>query len=165
MTELAAYLERCGIYRVDCFEWSGGVVDALLAKDAMTYANRLMSERQQRVSIIAKSMGALVAEHALTIAREVHVDVLVRVGMPDRRRGLSLSNVARVVDVTSSSDKLDRFAARFLTPLLPRGAGGSPTRCDAIRLDQLSHRELTSAVTFDLYRTILTQAAETDRTP
>jgi pimeloyl-ACP methyl ester carboxylesterase len=165
MTELAAYLERCGISPVECFDWSGGVFDAILAKDAIRYAERLLAAHRRRASIIAKSMGALVAEQALAIARDVRVDVLIRVGVPDRRCDLSLPNVRRIVDVTSSNDILARFAAPVLTPLLPKLAAGAPTPCDAIRLNEFSHRDLTSVATFDVYRTILTQAAETNRTP
>ena len=156
MTEFAELLSRAGIEHVECYDWSGSVIATFLARDAERYSSHLRAAADSGpLSIVSKSLGAIVAEQALLIAAEVSVDIFIRIGVPDRRSTLSLANVNRVVNVVSSGDRLDRLASRFLTPLLSNVSDAATVRGDEIRLAGLSHRQLTSARMLDLYSRLL----------
>ena len=150
-----------GFGRASCFEWSGGVLRGFLAVDAPRYANELRRVANgHSVSIVAKSVGGIIAERAITLLRnDVEIDVFLRIAVPDARTALRLPNVNRIVNVISTSDRLYR-AGRLIAPLFLRETprAGVP---ETIVLPGLSHYALTErtlcerTTTYELYRRIL----------
>lgn len=176
MSRFRDYLLNRGAAAVSCFDWSGGILRGLSGIDATPYAASLLENYRHalredaRLSIVAKSLGGLIAEKALALLQDdIRVHVFLRVGVPDVRTMLGLPNVARVVNVTSRSDQLFRLGKGIVPYLANVSPAGSGTNTENVQLQGLTHYELTEqttlqkepvrdATTYDLYWRLLNQA-------
>jgi hypothetical protein len=167
MYELRDELLSNGFAGVSCFEWGGGLLRGFLALDAHAYADELRrahdlaKSTNGSLSIIAKSLGGVIAERALVRLRnEVEVDVFLRIAVPDARTVLRLPNVNRIVNVISPNDRL-YHAGRLIAPLFLRASSEGSTTTETILLSGLSHYSMTErtrceeSTTYEMYRRIL----------
>jgi hypothetical protein len=180
MLRFSEYLQRNSISHVSCYSWSGGLMRGLRALDAGAYAGELVKmyraarDTGGSLSIVAKSLGAAIAERALVMkGHDVKIDLFLRIGVPDVRTALRLPGVSRIVNVISTGDHLYR-AGLWVMPFFLRG--GTDTKAKPlveIRLSSLSHSELTECTsidgddgvgvtTYDLYRRLLAGAEVTE---
>jgi hypothetical protein len=177
MALLSEYLLEHGIAHVSSFSWSGGLLRGFSAADAVPYADQLKREHQSAqaagasLSIVAKSLGGVIAERALLRLQEtVEVDLLLRIAVPDVRPELQVPNVSRIVDVISTGDRL-YGAGKVLTPLLFRDrSSASGTKPKKILLSGLSHFALTECMplheshstTYELYLRLIEGTGRTE---
>lgn len=178
MNWMGEYLLNHGVVGVSSFSWSGGFLRGLLASDASAYAVELLHSYRSALdasasfSIVAKSLGGLIAERALLLlSREVKVDLFLRIGVPDNRAVLPLTNVSRIVNVTSSGDRLYR-AGLWITPVfLPTSKSAPQTGIAEIQFRRVTHSGLTECTaltdeglgdvnTYDLYLRLIDSDAE-----
>lgn len=128
-SELKRYMLGNGFDHVEIFYWSGSWYETLQRRTAENYAEHLShfinkyDYEEGRFCIIAKSLGAIVAERGLNlIARNESLDLgvhsFLRLATPDHRKYLSLSNVHSVVDVVSSSDLLYKLSIPITSALI-----------------------------------------------
>lgn len=175
MGEFAEYLQQNGVTRVSTFEWSGAFIRGLQLRDAPRYAEELLREYRLAqaaggtLSIVAKSLGALIAERAIVmLAREIRIRLFLRVGVPDLRTTIPISGVSRIVNVTSDCDRLYRYGLLIVPRYLDDTAVASREPITEIRLPRLSHAGLTRCThlsgasqeetTYSLYRRLLSNA-------
>lgn len=169
MDVLGKYLLDRGVAGVSCFEWSGGLLRGFRAVDAPAYAKELLELHSAAraaggsLSIVAKSLGGVIAERALLLLRhQIQVDLFLRIAVPDTRVVLDLPNVSRVVNVISSEDRLYRLGL-WAAPLFPAHRQTSqPTATETITILRLSHFDLTECTplrdgqtTYELYSRLL----------
>lgn len=172
MAHLSTHLLSHGAASTSCFNWSGGILSGLRGIDATRYAASLLEDNRQAfregasLSIVAKSLGGLIAEKALALLRDdVQIYAFLRVGVPDARTTLRMPNVSRVVNVTSRNDQLYRFA-KYVVPYVAFAGLGGNTTTECVELQNLTHHELTEntilhneylpdATTYDLYWRLL----------
>jgi hypothetical protein len=170
MHSLGSFLENQGVTSVTHLDWNGGLVTGFLATDAPRYATALHDDHRRALeqngglSIVAKSLGGLIAEKAIRLLQgDVHIDTFLRIAVPDRRPRLHLPGVTRVVNVISDRDLLfwlgQWFRPFFMDDHDTQHDGAKP---EIIRLRGLSHFDLTELrslsdgmTTYELYRRVL----------
>jgi hypothetical protein len=173
MSRFRDYLLSRGVASVSCFNWSGGILRGLRGIDATAYAANLLEDYRRalregtRLSIVSKSLGGLIAEKALALLQDaVQVHILLRVGVPDVRPALGLTNVAHVMNVTSRDDLLFRLGKHVVPYFVDGSAAGGEANTENVQLQGLSHYGLTEhallrdeaipdATTYDLYWRLL----------
>ena len=145
MRRFSNYLAGNGLPNVSSFTWSGGLIRGLRASDAAAYAIDLsqcyMAARHAggSLSIVAKSQGCVIAERALVLLNgAIEVDLFLRIGVP-YSGALRLPHVARIVNVTSSEDRLFLIGTWLMPFVWRRPAASIGTKPDEIRLVGLSH--------------------------
>jgi hypothetical protein len=156
--ELARHLQSHGVGEARAFHWPGGLgIDTLKRAiddycahlaDCIASVNR-KDEETGEVHILAKSLGALIAERALLdleyMGRGQPVcGTLLRVAPPDFRHAVAVSNVREVVDLTSDKDclwRVGRFPALAFVYLFLRGGSTCGCRIERLKVSGIGHRQ------------------------